>query len=435
MSGALAPLASAIRAREARVAHADTIAEAIAVLRTDRAITLALCETGFDIAGLRASLDAEGFQISLLACTTAARPGIGADALRRGASDVLELPLPDSVLDDLLAEPNSHAAGPIAEDPVTIDMLQRAAKVAASDATVLILGESGTGKEVFARFIHRHSRRAEGPFIAINCAAIPDNLLESELFGYEKGAFSGAMARRIGRFEAAQRGTLLLDEIGEIDIRLQAKLLRAIQEREIDRVGGTSPVPIDVRILATTNRDLRADVRRGVFREDLYYRINVITLELPPLRQRVRDILPLANFFAAKYAALNGITPRGFNEPSRRVLLARGWPGNVRELENAIHRSVLTSTGACLQIECDSEQARLQPAGEPADLAGRRFVGSRLDEVERHLILETLEHTHGNRTHAASMLGISIRALRNRIREYATMGMAVPTPQNTASVS
>ncbi|HYF08985.1 MAG TPA: sigma-54 dependent transcriptional regulator, partial [Acetobacteraceae bacterium] len=295
----------------------------------------------------------------------------------------------------------------------------------------------GTGKEVLARFLHANSpRRARGPFVALNCAALPESLLESELFGHEKGAFSGAIAARKGKFEQADRGTLLLDEIGEMDPRLQAKLLRAIQEREVDRLGGTQPVRLDVRILAATNRDLAVEVAKGRFREDLYFRLNVVALRIPPLRERPADILPLAAHFGARYARANGMPERALSSAAEALLLAHPWPGNVRELENAIHRAVLLAHGE----EIGPEAIELAPAArrEPEPLAAlaaaprpqpvASLVGRRVDEVERDLILETLSHCLGNRTRAAEMLGISIRTLRNKLHEYRAAGRAVPPP-------
>jgi DNA-binding NtrC family response regulator len=319
--------------------------------------------------------------------------------------------------------------------------LKRAEQIAASEASVLIGGESGTGKEVLARHIHRRSRRAGGAFVALNCAAIPEALLESELFGHEKGAFSGALARRIGKFEAADGGTLLLDEVSEMDVRLQAKLLRALQEREIDRLGGTSPVKINVRILATTNRDLPAEVVRGNFREDLYFRLNVVSLRVPALRERPTDIPILAEHFARRYAEINGLPARPLAGAALAKLVAHSWRGNVRELENTVHRATLLAESP--EIEADAielgspatqqlsavgaapaaQVSANQPAGDVAALVGRR-----VDDVERDLILHTLGHTLGNRTHAATILGISIRALRNKLRDYAAQGVPVPRP-------
>jgi len=312
--------------------------------------------------------------------------------------------------------------------------VKRAEQVAGAEASVMILGESGTGKEVMARHIHRRSRRSGGPFVALNCAAIPENLLESELFGHEKGAFSGAVARRVGKFEAADGGTLLLDEISEMDVRLQAKLLRALQEREIDRLGGSAPVRVNVRILATTNRDLASEAARGGFREDLYFRLNVVSLHVPPLRERPGDVAALAEHFARRYAEVNGLAYRPVSHAAQRLLLAHGWRGNVRELENTIHRAVLLAEGEEIgaeAIELGSPGAR--PATPDQTAAARAggiagLVGRRMEEVERDLILETLGHTLGNRTHAATILGISIRALRNKLRDYAANGAAVPPP-------
>jgi DNA-binding NtrC family response regulator len=277
--------------------------------------------------------------------------------------------------------------------------------------------------------------------VALNCAAIPENLLESELFGHEKGAFSGAIARRIGKFEAADGGTLLLDEISEMDIRLQAKLLRTLQEREIDRLGGTGPVKVNVRILATSNRDLLAEVARGTFREDLYFRLNVVSLRVPPLRERPGDITALADHFARHYADVNGVPYRRLSAQALARLAANPWRGNVRELENTIHRAVLLATGEEIEAEAIELHGQIAPESSnpapttptsntnyPTGAGVAGLVGRRMDEVERDFILQTLHHTLGNRTHAATILGISIRALRNKLRDYTAQGAAVPPP-------
>ena len=300
----------------------------------------------------------------------------------------------------------------------------------------MITGESGTGKEVLARYVHSRSHRAKKPFISINCAAIPEHLLESELFGHEKGAFTGAVARRIGKFEEATGGTLLLDEISEMDVRLQSKLLRAIQERVIDRVGGSRPVPVDIRIIATSNRNLQEAVRAGTFREDLLFRLNVVNLKIPPLRERPADILELAQHFAKKYADANGVPMRPLSVEARRVLTTNRWQGNVRELENTIHRAVLMASGdeigpeAILSPEGDRLDASRTPAAVAhatlaAEQVTRALVGRTVADVERDLILETLKHCLGNRTHAANILGISIRTLRNKLNEYADGGLPI----------
>jgi two-component system, response regulator FlrC len=318
-------------------------------------------------------------------------------------------------------------------------------RVADQSIPVLITGESGTGKEVVARAIYQHGPRARAPFLALNCAAIPENLLESELFGHEKGAFTGAVARRIGKFEEANGGTLLLDEISEMDARLQAKLLRAIQEREIDRVGGAKPVKVDIRILATSNRDLVQAVREGTFREDLLYRLNVVNLRIPSLRDRPGDVLALCEFFIKKYAAANGMPERPLSAEAKRRLATHRWPGNVRELENAMHRAVLMANGP----EIEEDAIRL-PDGQPlasadpgaraaqvaslaAETANRSYVGQTVAAMEQQLIIDTLEHCLGNRTHAANILGISIRTLRNKLKEYTEAGVSVPAPQMGAA--
>jgi two-component system, response regulator FlrC len=324
-------------------------------------------------------------------------------------------------------------------------VVKLAQQIAPSDASVLITGESGTGKEVLARYVHGRSNRARAPFISVNCAAIPENLLESELFGHEKGAFTGAVARRIGKFEEASGGTLLLDEISEMDVRLQAKLLRAIQERVIDRVGGARPVPVDIRILATSNRNLTEAVREGRFREDLLFRLNVVNLKIPPLRERPADVIELAQYFIKKYSDANGVAPRPLSAEARRALVVNRWPGNVRELENTLHRAVLLAQGDEIGIDgiLTPEGMRLDQAKNPpavahaafaAETVTRALVGRTVADVERDLILETLKHCLGNRTHAANILGISIRTLRNKLNEYADDGVPVPPPGSGSSI-
>ncbi len=293
---------------------------------------------------------------------------------------------------------------------------------------MLITGESGTGKEVLARHLHAASRRARGRFVAVNCAAIPETLLETELFGHEKGAFTGAVARRIGRFEEAHGGTLLLDEISEMDVRLQAKLLRAIQEREIDRIGGTKPVKVDVRLIATSNRNLGEAVAAGRFRQDLYFRLNVVALRIPPLRERPADIGLLADHFAARFAKENGLPARPVSAEARRLLLAHAWPGNVRELENIMHRAVLLAGGDEIGADAVDLPAAGGGARAPAPAGGAAPVGATLAEVERELILSTLSHCFGNRTHAATILGISIRTMRNKLRQYSDEGYPIASP-------
>lgn len=308
------------------------------------------------------------------------------------------------------------------DDPEMLRVLKTAENVASSRATVLLQGESGTGKELMARFIHAHSPRASRRFIAINCAAVPEGLLESELFGHEKGAFTGAHGAKPGKFELAHESTLLLDEISEMPLLLQAKLLRVIQEGEIERLGARQPTRVNVRIIATTNRDLSSMVRRGLFREDLFYRLNVVPLRIPPLRERPRDIANLARFFVEVSSHLNGRTVGPLTSEAIEKLMAWRWPGNVRELENVIERAVLFTTGpsidvSMIQIEnADAETEEVHPDGKPGMSPGMTVA-----EAERLLILKTLEHTEQNRTQAAKLLGISIRTLRNKLHEYGVM--------------
>lgn len=450
MAAELGEAARIAIARGAKITQADDVAAALAQLRSGRGSDVVLCDVQLEIEELIAAMAAERIAAPVIACGTRADAVRAAAAIRAGAREYLPLPPDAELIAALLETISGDGRAPIAVDPAMLATLRRAEQVAASEASVLIRGESGTGKEVLARHIHRRSRRAAGPFIAVNCAAIPENLLESELFGHEKGAFSGAVARRIGRFEAADGGTLLLDEISEMDVRLQAKLLRAIQEREIDRLGGSEPVKVNVRILATTNRALEAEVRKGTFREDLYFRLNVVTLTVPPLRDRPRDIVPLADMFARRYAEVNGLPPRPLSAEAKRLLELQPWRGNVRELENTIHRAVLLATGDVIGVEAielpvsDGLAAEAAPQSGPARPAGAGtvaragasgLVGRTVADVERDLILETLTHCLGNRTHAAAILGISIRTLRNKLREYSAAGVKVPAAPNATAAA
>jgi DNA-binding NtrC family response regulator len=298
------------------------------------------------------------------------------------------------------------------------ELLQVAEAVAGSRAPVLIEGESGTGKELLARFIHESGPRASQPFVAVNCAALPRELLESELFGHERGAFTGAIARKLGKFELAHRGTILLDEISEMEPLLQAKLLRVLQEHEIDRVGGSRPTPIDARVVATTNRDLRAMVGAGDFRRDLYYRLHVIPMTLPPLRERPEDLDALIDHFGERFGSGQGVR---FDAEARGLLKRHSWPGNVRELEHVVERAVLLAKGPLITAsDLQIEDETLDAAG--GDEAGGSLAGQTVHEVERRLIFDTLKRTNNNRSHAARMLGISVRTLRNKLAEYRGTG-------------
>src|SRR5215472_7117080 len=329
----------------AAVTHAESNDQAMAVLRSGKGADLLMVDVALDIRDLVIRLEAERIHVPIVACGVQTDARAAVAAIHAGAKEYIPLPPDPDMIAAVLAAVADDAREMVYRDDAMAHVVQLAQQIAPSDASVLITGESGTGKEVVARYVHSRSNRARAPFVPVNCAAIPEHLLESELFGHEKGAFTGALARRIGKFEEASGGTLLLDEISEMDARLQAKLLRAIQEREIDRVGGAKPVKVDIRILATSNRDLAAEVRKGTFREDLLYRLNVVNLRLPALRERPKDILALARHFARKYAEANGTPMRPIAPATERLLASHPWRGNVRELENTIHRAVLLATG------------------------------------------------------------------------------------------
>jgi DNA-binding NtrC family response regulator len=438
MTGQVSTAAKIAMARGAKVSQVDGIDGALAALRAGQGADLCMVDVGLDIARLVTSLKGERIHIPVVAC------GIGTDttaavrAIKAGAKEYIPLPPDAELIAAVIAAVTEESNAVIHRDPAMAAALRLAEQVAPSEASVLVTGESGTGKEVVARYIHRKSRRSAQPMISVNCAAIPENLLESELFGHEKGAFTGAVSRRVGKFEEANGGTLLLDEISEMDLRLQAKLLRAIQERVIDRVGGSAPIKVDIRILATTNRDLEAEVRAGRFREDLYFRLNVMTLRLPALRERPQDLQPLAEHFIKKYAEANGVPVRPLAPETVVKLQGHAWRGNVRELENTMHRAVLLASGAQIGPEAiqlsgatsDTPSARPTAQAATPSSAGERtgLVGKTVADVERDLILDTLTHCLGNRTHAANILGISIRTLRNKLKLYSEQGTPVPPP-------
>jgi transcriptional regulator with PAS, ATPase and Fis domain len=308
--------------------------------------------------------------------------------------------------------PDQDQTAIITSNPQMEAMLALARRVAKTDATVLIQGETGTGKEVLARFIHNESGRASGPFVAVNCAALPESLIESELFGHERGAFTGAVGRRAGCFETASSGTLLLDEVTEIPLGLQAKLLRALQESEVVRVGSSTPVKVDVRVIAVTNRELRGEVAAGRFRQDLFYRLNVVALRPAALRDRPGDIPILSRHFLARYAGLYGSEATVFTADAMARLVSHPWPGNVRELENVVQRAVIHCGGG----DVLAEHVMLEdPATliDPVDTGGRSIA-----ELERDVILTTLARLNGNRTHTAKALGLTVRTIRNRLRKY-----------------
>jgi two-component system response regulator FlrC len=339
-------------------------------------------------------------------------------AMREGADDYLVKPFEAACLVEVarrFLDPQVDTGEPVAADPASARLLELARRVAASDATVLVCGESGTGKEVVARYVHRHSPRAEGPFVAINCAAIPESMLEATLFGHEKGAFTGAASARAGTFERAQGGTLLLDEVSEMALPLQAKLLRVLQEREVERIGAQHAVALDVRVVATTNRNLAEVVRNGGFREDLYYRLNVFPLQLPPLRARAGDILPLARHLLAAHSRRMRRTPPRLAAAAEQMLLAHAWPGNVRELDNLMQRALILSRDECI----DAGALSFETAGDgiPTPIATEppQGLSRALRENEDNLILDALRENHGSRRATASQLGVSERTLRYKL--------------------
>jgi len=355
-------------------------------------------------------------------------------AMRDGAVDYLVKPFAAEVLVNMVgryvASVTAEDSDFIAEDARTCEVKELAARVADSDVTVLISGESGTGKEVLARFIHQQSRRAEQPFVAINCAAIPANMLEATLFGYEKGAFTGAYNSCPGKFEQANGGTLLLDEISEMDLGLQAKLLRVLQEREVERLGGRKVIPLNVRVLATTNRVLREEVAEGRFREDLYYRVNVFPIHLPPLRERIQDIVPLAQRLLERAAAASGQPILAISSAARACLLEYQWPGNVRELDNLIQRATILRRGDTIEVgDLHFEAAGATPrAAQPGQAQSHDNLSGDLKSREQRIILEALEATMGSRKQAAAKLGISQRTLRYKLARMRDAGARIPGP-------
>ncbi len=356
------------------------------------------------------------------------------EAMRSGACDFLLKPFePKALLDHVARYRLPQAmddARVIAEDAVSRNLFALAMRVAQTDTTVLLTGESGVGKEVVARYIHNHSARHAGPFVAINCAAIPDSLLEATLFGYEKGAFTGAQQAQAGKFEQAQDGTLLLDEVTEMPLGLQAKLLRVLQEREVERVGGKKPVALNIRIIATSNRDMAEAVAKGVLREDVYYRLNVFPLLIPALRQRLEDIVPLARHFLAEHGGRCGRAGLRLSPGAEVVLRAHSWPGNVRELENVMQRAVIFSVGECVEPEALhlAPAAPVVSVGEsvlPQDNSPSPAEAARTDnlrDLEREHILETLAAVGGSRKQAGERLGMSERTLRHKLKQYREAG-------------
>lgn len=437
--------------RGAKVVHCEDTDQAIGALLNGKGADLAMVDIKQDIREFVNRLEAERISMPVVACGVGTDARSAAKAIEQGAKEYVPLPPDAELIAAVIQAVTQESNDMIANDDAMKQVVQLADQIAPSEATVLITGESGTGKEVMSRYVHNKSRRTDGPFIALNCAAIPENLLESELFGHEKGAFTGASARRIGKFEEATGGTLLLDEISEMHPLLQAKLLRAIQEREITRVGSNDSVKVDVRILATSNRNLEASVKKGEFREDLYFRLNVVNIVLPALRERPSDVGILAQHFIDKYAEANGVAKKKLSAAAVQKIQSAKWQGNIRELENTMHRAILIS----IEDEIEAEAIHIQgesfspqetqtqaqdsvgvsSAASTASSDGNvkntgaveTLIGRTIADVERDMILNTLDHCLGNRTHAANILGISIRTLRNKLNQYRDEGMDVPS--------
>lgn len=428
--------------RGAKVIHCEDTEQALGALRNGKGADLVMIDVKQKIGAFIETLKLERIHVPVIAC------GIGTDAraavkaIQEGAKEYVPLPPDADLIGAIFAAITEDNNTMIANDPAMKNVLLLADKIAPSEATVLITGESGTGKEVMSQYIHRKSKRGGGTFIAVNCAAIPESLLESELFGHEKGAFTGAIGRRLGKFEEANGGTLLLDEVSEMHPLLQAKLLRAIQEREITRIGSNEAVKIDVRIIATSNRNLEESVGKGEFREDLYFRLNVVNIRLPALRERKGDLSQLAQFFIDKFSDQNGLPPKKLSNAAATKIQNHHWRGNIRELENTMHRAVLMSMQN--EIEADAVNiAGSMASNAPAPVATQsppsttdidpqnegaveNLIGRTIADVERQMILNTLDHCLGNRTHAANILGISIRTLRNKITQYRDEGVNIP---------
>lgn len=419
-------LAESVRSQGRVPVTTDTVKAALNILRKERLelVLVSLNGNRSQVVGLLQMNQASPDGPPVIVMSEKASLGDATEMMELGAQDFWIKPIqPERLahsIELLQSKVKARESGApsaqrpiIAQDPHMLRLKDLARRVAASNATIFIQGESGTGKEMFARYIHQHSERHDKPFLALNCAALPEGLLESELFGHEKGAFTGAIKCKEGKFELANGGTLLLDEVTEIPIHLQAKLLRVLQENEIDRVGGRFPIPIDVRAIATTNLDPEKAIAEGRFRKDLYYRLNVIPVKIPPLRDRPDDITPLVHHFLDKHNRLHKRGLRGISAAALRTLQKYSWPGNVRELENVIQRAILLSIDCELTPECLLFDG---PPQEPVEYRAIELMT--IGEMEKLMIGKALEAVEGNRTRAAEILGISVRTLRNKLNEY-----------------
>ncbi|MEJ2573750.1 MAG: sigma-54 dependent transcriptional regulator [Gammaproteobacteria bacterium] len=386
-----------------------------------------------DGSGLLRSVKKQNAHLPVILMTAYGTIQKAVEAMHDGAIDYIVKPFEIDALANIIERYSAalldKMSGLIAQDPRTRHLTELAKKVADTDVTVMISGESGTGKEIFARYIHNNSRRASGPFVAINCAAIPENMLEASLFGHEKGAFTGAYQASAGKFEQANGGTLLLDEISEMDLGLQAKLLRVLQEREVERLGGRKVIPLDVRVLATSNRIMRQEVDAGRFREDLYYRLHVFPINVPALKERKDDILPLSRFLLQRHAA-GKETPQ-LTPEAEMVLMEHAWPGNIRELDNVMQRAMILKRGnkifpedLSIELACETKASAGSNAMELQDHAND--LGDALKKKEQRLIIEALQSGNGNRKHAAMKLGISERTLRYKLARMREEGVNIP---------
>lgn len=399
------------QAKKAKVVMVESCSQAIDFLCQGKGADLVLVDVQFNIKELTTSMKNEKISTPVVAYGIRCSPKEAVAAIKAGAREFLPLPPDERLIAAIFTAISDDSVNIIGDSELLQSVIKIADKVAKSDANVLITGQSGTGKEVFSNYIHKQSNRKDNTFVSVNCAAIPDNLLESELFGHEKGAFTGALSRRIGKFEESSGGTLLLDEISEMDVRLQAKLLRAIQEKEIDRVGGTSPVKVDLRIIATSNRDLEQEIIKGNFREDLYFRLNIISIELPSLAERKEDIIPLSEYFIKKYVESNKLAPKELSKEALDKMFNYSWPGNVRELENVLHRAVLLSESEII-LPDDVTIKQQEKAASLKDLGQEQQNG------EKQLVFNTLGYCLGDLNKTANILGISINILKEKLENY-----------------
>ena len=410
LNGSIVNAAKLAKEQNAKILHAIDIKSAMINLRNGENIELIIIDSEMNIKELKNTLEAEHFSVPIVSCGLSNNPKRAAESIKEGAIEYIPLPPNKEVIAALFSIISNNSEDDnnlICFSQSMSKIISVAKQIAPSIANVLISGQSGVGKEVIAKLIHKHSKNSQNDLISINCAAIPENLLESEMFGHEKGAFTGAAERRIGKFEQANNSTLFLDEISEMDLKLQAKLLRAIQEKEIFRVGGNKPIKLNMRIIATSNRNLISEVKNGNFREDLFYRLNVIHLEIPPLKDRLEDIIPLSEHFLQKYCKVNNLGKKTLDEKALKKLQVHFWPGNVRELENTIHRSILISTTS----KIEEKDISIINTSEEENLES-------LEAMEKKAIDKALNKYNKNYDLVAKVLGISINTLQNKLKHH-----------------